>query len=430
MSSSTALQVWLLILLATNSFFQVVNASVFGIGSRQIGDQLLLKDVVKTPSITLTEETVITFNYAIPQPITYVEMLSDEDIYVSIDFSYQNDLVNGTIRKKVPGEVTIEPIQNHEPFDVLIEIYGYVDIPPNMDMENILNKGHKSTGILKPRQPSVQKPKETLSLMREDVVALEEFDDMESEFIHHHDRVTVAAIADNEDGDDGDDEHVFSINMNKIIQLGERQPGDHLLYQADQTSPEGTESPTDHTVVFYYIDNNLITFVEFTIVDHYIEHPLTPDYEPPTVAFEKISPHTLKAIVTDHRTKSLFVQMQIYGYEPNDKPVAFQSYLTSGQLAASSSAAGNNDLDALNGDVEHVSIQLPLTSKRRTTVHFNSLCESEQTATVNTFTNNHAYDYAGYGTDGTGQLVICNWLLITMMTTVTFVIIVGRHMKL
>uniref|UniRef100_A0A1I8P6J6 Uncharacterized protein n=1 Tax=Stomoxys calcitrans TaxID=35570 RepID=A0A1I8P6J6_STOCA len=446
--SSFAAKLWLLIWCATFSLFQVANASVFGIGARRLGDQLLMKDIAKTTAITLTEETVITFNYAIPQPITYIEMISDEDIYVSLDFSYENDLVNGTIRKKVHDEVTIEPIQNHDPFEVLIQIYGYFETPYQMDTKNFLNRGQTSSGgNHKSHQPSVQKPKgtshfkaqkpkETLSLMFEDTVALEEFDDIDSEFVHQ-DKVAVAL----DKSDDSDDNMLFPVNRNKIIQMGNRQRGDYLLYEADQTSLEGTELPTNHTVLFYYIDNNFITYVEFTIFDYFLEHPLTSDdYQSPTVAFEKISPHTLKAIVTDHRTKSLFVQMQVYGYEPNDKPVAFQSYLTSGQQIGSNNNNDNNaDADAWHDDVEYVCKKLTLTSKRRTHVHFNSVQAptTKQQESLpppppleDTYNSNDAQEEEEAlenDVDGVGQLVICNWL-ITMMTTTTVVLFVATHM--
>lgn len=50
-----------------------------------------------------------------------------------------------------------------------------------------------------------------------------------------------------------------------------------------------------------------------------------------------ISPTTLKAVVTDHHTKNLFVQMQMYGYHPNELPVDFKPFLSNGQTAPISS---------------------------------------------------------------------------------------------
>lgn len=129
------------------------------------------------------------------------------------------------------------------------------------------------------------------------------------------------------------------------------------------------------------------------------------DYKPPIVSFEKISAHTLKAIVTDQHTSNLFVQMDIYGYEPNDKPVAFQSYLTSDQEAAAETT--------MSDDLENDSIQLPLTAKRRTRVHFQTHHEPEDLSVVD-------------GCNGAvGHLVIGN-CLIGLMTSAS-VALVSRY---
>lgn len=73
---------------------QKVTASDFGIGARIYGDQLLMKDIVKTPAITLTEETVIKFNYAISQAITYIEMSSDEVSFLSMRIRVKSSAIH------------------------------------------------------------------------------------------------------------------------------------------------------------------------------------------------------------------------------------------------------------------------------------------------------------------------------------------------
>lgn len=75
MSSFTAI---FLSLLCANLLLQVENKSIYGIGTRIIGDQLLMRDVLQTPPLRLTEDPVIKFNYAIVEPITYVEIVSDQ----------------------------------------------------------------------------------------------------------------------------------------------------------------------------------------------------------------------------------------------------------------------------------------------------------------------------------------------------------------
>lgn len=77
-SSPFAAFLCLLIVVWANFVVQVENKSFFGIGTRIIGDQLLVKDVLHTPPIGLTEEPVIKFQYAIEEPITYIEIESDK----------------------------------------------------------------------------------------------------------------------------------------------------------------------------------------------------------------------------------------------------------------------------------------------------------------------------------------------------------------
>ena len=66
------------IIVCANLVSQVENKSVFGIGTRIVGDGLLLKDILHTPPISLTEEPVIKFNYILVEPITYIQIESDK----------------------------------------------------------------------------------------------------------------------------------------------------------------------------------------------------------------------------------------------------------------------------------------------------------------------------------------------------------------
>ena len=64
---------------------------------------------------------------------------------------------------------------------------------------------------------------------------------------------------------------------------------------------------------------------------------------PPVVEYGHISPTTLKAVVTDHRTTSLFVKMQMYGYHPTQLPVDYKPFLSNGQtkLTAATTASAS-----------------------------------------------------------------------------------------
>lgn len=84
MSSRFIVSLWFVLILCANLLTQVENKSVFGIGTRIIGDQLLLKDILQTPPLSLTEEAVIKFNYAVEEPITYIEIESDKVIFIKM----------------------------------------------------------------------------------------------------------------------------------------------------------------------------------------------------------------------------------------------------------------------------------------------------------------------------------------------------------
>lgn len=314
MSSFTVL---FLTLLCANLLLQVENKSVFGIGTRIIGDQLLMKDVLQTPPIRLTDEPVIKFNYAIKEPITYIEIVSDQNIYANVNFSYEHELVEGSVSAMYgPSKPT--------PFDVLIQIYGLNETFLNVNPAYILNKDQQFNGVL---QPDYHLDHEAFSLMQQDIKDLddlEEYDESQGN--------------DENQGDDLDvnTENDFDENYDKIIEQGKRQEGDFLVFETTQISSNTTEDETQHSVTFYFIDIYFITCLNFTIFEHFADNAID-NYVPPLVEFGHISPTTFKAVITDYNTKALFAQIKVYGYHPTAVPVAYEPFLSNGQTAPMSS---------------------------------------------------------------------------------------------
>ncbi|XP_065367693.1 uncharacterized protein LOC135960348 [Calliphora vicina] len=308
-SSSFTASLWFVLFLCANLLIQVENKSVFGIGTRIIGDQLLLKDILKTPPISLTEEPVIKFNYDIVEPITYIEIESDKNVYAIVNFSYEGNLVEGTISSASAKS---------EAFEVLIQIYGFNQTMLNVSPAYILNKDQQFSGVLRP----YSQQKQSLNLIQEDLNALEEYDD---------DAIDDDDTADKDDIDYEEDE--FDDNYDKVIEQGQRQEGDFLVYETNQTSATTTDLPTNHSLTFYYIDIYYITYVKFTIYEHYLYHSINDYGATYVVEYGHISPTTLKAVVTDHRTTSLFVQMQMYGFHPTALPVDYKPFLSNSQTA-------------------------------------------------------------------------------------------------
>ncbi|TMW54307.1 hypothetical protein DOY81_000580 [Sarcophaga bullata] len=314
------------IIVCANLVSQVENKSVFGIGTRIVGDGLLLKDVLHTPPISLTEEPVIKFNYILVEPITYIKIESDKNVNAVVNFSYEDDLIEGTISsisEQQAGKYT-----KPEPFEVLIQIYGFSDTMFNVNPAIILNKNQEFDGVLKPK---------SLNLMQENLNTLDGDgnEDLEDYNDETDDDDTGGNDVDYEDND-------FDEDYDKIIEQGQRQEGDFLVYETNQTSATSSEEPSNHSITFYYIDIYFITYVKFTIFEHYLDNPLEKaDYVPPVVEYGHISPTTLKAVVTDHHTTSLFVKMQMYGYHPTQLPVDYKPFLSNGQtmLAAAAVAA-------------------------------------------------------------------------------------------
>lgn len=52
--------------------------SFFGIGTRIHNDQLLLKDIQQARLVGVDKGQEVGFNYAIPEPITYIEIVSEQ----------------------------------------------------------------------------------------------------------------------------------------------------------------------------------------------------------------------------------------------------------------------------------------------------------------------------------------------------------------
>ncbi|CAD6993927.1 unnamed protein product [Ceratitis capitata] len=272
--------------------------SFFGIGMRILNDELLLKDVLQAPPVRSDENPVVGFNYAIPQPITYIEIVSDQNVLADVNFSYQDDLVKGNITAIDDDNTTTDIL---EPFQVEILIYGFKETVLNVDSSYILNRDQQFQGILEPTNDEFD----------------EDWDEFEGEDTTN---TSEEIVVDSEEDMDYKDN--FG-EPDKIIELGARQAGDYLLYETYQTSLKNEEEASTHNVTFYYIDSNFITYVRFIIFDH------TEDNEPPEVEYTHFSPNSLKATITDANTTNLFVQMLMYGYTKEDLPFDYEPFLTS-----------------------------------------------------------------------------------------------------
>lgn len=69
-------------------------------------------------------------------------------------------------------------------------------------------------------------------------------------------------------------------------------------------------------------------------LQHYLYHSINDYSDTYVVEYAHISPTTLKAIVTDLGTESLYVQMEMYGFHPNALPVDYKPFLSNGQTSA------------------------------------------------------------------------------------------------
>ncbi|XP_054726476.1 uncharacterized protein LOC129236241 [Anastrepha obliqua] len=317
----TKLAIWQFVLIFAASFLNLVECkSFFGIGRRIIHDELIVKDVLQARVVGVDKGPVVGFNYAIPEPITYIEITSEQNVLAEVNFSYQNDLVKGNIIAIDDDNIT-NTNDDFELFEVQISIYGFKEPSLNMNPSIFLNRDQQFQGILEPDSSSEF----------EYEIEGNEFEDAE---VKNGSDETTAALDDDEEyfEDFGD--------ADKVIEQGMHQKDDYLLYQTYQNSQTSTEEPSNHTVIFYYIDSNFITYVRFIIFDHTVD-TASEDYNPPVAEYSHFSPNSLKAVITDSNTTNLFVQMLIYGYRPDDLPDDYTPFLISSyntEMTASSSA--------------------------------------------------------------------------------------------
>ncbi|XP_011181001.2 uncharacterized protein LOC105211334 [Zeugodacus cucurbitae] len=307
----TMLPIWQFLFIFVAAFQQstVECKSFFGIGTRIHNDQLLLKDVLQARSVGVGEGQEVGFNYAIPEPITYIEIVSEQNVLADVNFSYQNNLVKGSITA-LDNENGTETSDDVEPFEVQISIYGFNETMLNISPSYILNRDQQFQGILGP-------------YTNEDF----DYEIDEDDFEEAVDRRNTSEEAMDELEEEMNYTDDFG-DPDKIIELGMRQADDYLLYETYQTSQTSTQEPSNHSVTFYYIDSNFITYVRFIIFDHTV-NKASHDYTPPVATYTHFSPSSLKAIITDDNTTNLFVQMFIYGYQLDDLPVDYKPFLTS-----------------------------------------------------------------------------------------------------
>ncbi|XP_037944723.1 uncharacterized protein LOC119677452 [Teleopsis dalmanni] len=317
--------------------------SVFGIGMRIIGDQILVKDILNSRPAPIDEHPEISFCYAIVEPITYIQIQSDENVLAEVNFSYHNDLVNGTVTAVNATKATAHiPRQ----FEVLITIYGFNETMLNVNPAYILNKNQEFDGVLEPNiEEDTQYEDDDIDI------------DGENDYVNanHAAKVNERSLAkkglewnendDDDDDDEGNDdalaEHFEGVNAHnedeaefptdfnstdKVLELGKRQQGDYLLYDTFQTSKNTTMIPTMHSVVFYYIDSDFITYIKFVVYEHIITE--SDAVEDTVVAeYSHYTPNSIKALIIDHKSTSLFVQMFVYGFKLIDRPLEYVPYV-------------------------------------------------------------------------------------------------------
>ncbi|EDV94523.1 uncharacterized protein LOC6567647 [Drosophila grimshawi] len=281
-----------------------------GVGQRIQGDQLLLKDVQHSRPASISEPASVSFNYNINEPITYIEIVSEENISAEVKFSYTDSLVVGVVRMLANNESEIEATNTEDlssAFDVIINIFGFNQTMLNVNPALLVNRDTQFEGVLKPYDDEYE----------------EVFDD-----VYDNAKREQLLVDMDEDDDDDDDDSSESPTFppdfehkDKIIQIGERQEGDDLLYETFQTSSDEPKGQINRTVLFYYIDSDYITYIKFVIFDHFTNKLATADdYMAPVAEYSHYSPSTLKATITDFNTSSLFVQMFVYGYRGLDVP--------------------------------------------------------------------------------------------------------------
>ncbi|XP_017009400.2 uncharacterized protein [Drosophila takahashii] len=292
----------------------------FSVGGRVDGDQLLVKDVLHSRPAGLGELPKVTFTYEIQEPINCIDILSEENISAEVKFSLVNRLVVGMVQlagsNQNVDEATESPASE---FDVTIMVFGLNETAGNFDPSHVINRDQQYEGSMEPYEDFLSEPDtqyvEVYDNNRRD--ALEVIDEMED--ISEEDVETFTegpSVADHFDTPD------------KYIEIGNRQAGDELLHECYQTSENDSEKPANHSVVFYYIDSNCITYVKFVILDYYTNKNISGvEYQSPVAEYSHYSTGTLKAVVTNFETKTLYVQMYIYGYRGREAPASYVPFL-------------------------------------------------------------------------------------------------------
>lgn len=101
-----------------------------------------------------------------------------------------------------------------------------------------------------------------------------------------------------------------------------------MLFESS-SSTAGSETPTNQTLTFYYIDSAYITYIKFVIFDHFTNNAVTSnDYNPPVVEYSHYTAGTFKATITEYDTMLTFAQMFVYGYaDINALPDDYKPFL-------------------------------------------------------------------------------------------------------
>jgi len=306
-------------LLFVNIFFIgfVENRSSFSIGDRVHGDQLLVKDVLVARSPGLDQSPQTTFNYDVPESITNVEILSEENVTADLSFSFVNDLVEGTVKATRP---------NAPPFEVLIRIFGFNETVKNVDPRLVLDRAEGYKGALEPVPVDEEYDEEDHE---------NEYDEQENNFSgEEYVDLTDSELAENDiplkffaDSQNEYEDKDFE-PKDKFIEIGQRQEGDILLHHSYQSTSD-TKHRSNHSLTFYYIDSNYITFVQFVLFEHFADKSLTsPHYKAPLAEYSHYSANSLKAKITDFNTTFLFVEVFIYGYQPKHLPKYYKPFMS------------------------------------------------------------------------------------------------------
>ncbi|ALC45956.1 CG5612 [Drosophila busckii] len=273
----------------------------FAVGNRADNDQLLMRDVQHSRPATLNESASISFSYNLVEPITFIEIVSEENISAEVKFSYTDHLIVGRISLVI--ENASEPVPSA--FKVTISIYGFNDSRLIANPAQLLNTDPYIEGRLRSNADAEM-----------DDIDYDVFDRVENgtELLLVSEQGTDAPIPNNKTD--------FDSLKDKIIDKGERQAGDEMIYETYQTDI-GTEQ--NQTLVFYFVDSVYITYVKFIFVGWYESHGIND--EAPVVEYSHYTPQTLKATITAYNTKTLFVVMFVYGYRTRQQPAGYKAFM-------------------------------------------------------------------------------------------------------